>query len=102
MQCPPAGDRGSGALAMDVPEEPGAIFALLALAVFVVVSFLFLLGLVRVRLSEWQQTVAWVAFTALFFCLCSVLVHSNAASRAAIQGVREAPSLVEANPSGGH
>jgi H+/Cl- antiporter ClcA len=88
-----------GALAMDVPEEPGAVFALLA--VFVVVGFLFLLGLSRGRLSERQQTVVWVAFTALFFCVCSVLVHNNAKSPAA-HGVREAPSMVEANQAGAY
>ena len=79
---------------MDVPEQPGAMFALLE--VFVVVAFLFLLGLAKGRLSERQQTVTWVALTVLFFSLCSVLVR-NTAEAGAAQGVREAPSLVDAN-----
>lgn len=78
---------------MDVPEQPGAMFALLA--VFVVVGFLFLLGLAKGRLSERQQTVAWVVFTFLFFSVCSVLVRGNAQTAAA-QPVRDATSLVEA------
>ena len=84
---------------MDVPEQPGAMFALLT--VFVVVAFLFLLGLAKGRLSERQQTLAWVAFTVLFFSVCSVLVRSTAETGAA-EGVREVPSLVDANPVGGH
>jgi hypothetical protein len=78
---------------MDVPEEPGAMFALVA--VFVVVGFLFLLGLAKGRLSERQQTLVWVVLTVVFFSLCSVLVR-NAATQA-VQGQREAPSLVDAN-----
>ena len=83
---------------MDVPEQPGAMFALLA--VFVVVAFLFLLALAKGRLSERQQTVTWVVLTVLFFSLCSVLVRRTAATGAA-QVVREAPSLVDANPASG-
>ena len=79
---------------MDVPEQPGAMFALLA--IFVVVGFLFLLGLAKGRLSDRQQTIAWVAFTVLFFSLCSVLVRGNAQTTAA-HGVRETPSQVDAN-----
>ena len=82
---------------MDVPEQPGAIFALLA--VFVVVGFLFLLGLAKGRLSERQQTVAWVLFTVLFFSVCSVLVRGNAQTSSA-QPVRDATSLVEAERAG--
>jgi len=79
---------------MDVPEQPGAMFALLA--VFVVVGFLFLLGLAKGRLSNRQQTVAWVAFTVLFFSLCSVFVRGNAETTAT-QGVSMTPSLVDTN-----
>jgi len=82
---------------MDVPEQFGAMFALLA--VFVVVGFLFLLGLAKGRLSERQQTVAWVAFTVLFFSVCSVLVRGNAQAQTA-HGVRDARSLVEAQQAG--
>ena len=79
---------------MDVPEQPGAMFALLA--VFVVVAFLFLLGLAKGRLSDRQQTIAWVAFTVLFFSLCSVLVRGTAQTPA-VQSVRDGTSRVEAN-----
>ena len=60
---------------MDVPEQPGAMFALLA--VFVVVGFLFLLGLAKGRLSERQQTLVWVILTVFFFSVCSGFVRSN-------------------------
>ncbi len=60
------------------------MFALLA--VFVVVGFLFLLGLAKGRLSERQQTLIWVVLTVVFFSFCSVLVRSNAEA---------APSLVD-------
>ena len=79
---------------MDVPEQPGAMLALLA--VFVVVGFLFLLALAKGRLSEKQQTVAWVVFTVLFFSVCSVLVGGNAQTSSA-QPVRDA---VEVNQAG--
>jgi hypothetical protein len=82
---------------MDVPEQPGAMFALLA--VFVVVGFLFLLGIAKGRLSERQQTVAWVVFTVLFFSVCSVLVRGNAQTSPG-QGVRDANSRVEVNQAG--
>jgi hypothetical protein len=82
---------------MDVPEQPGAMFALLA--VFVVVGFLFLLGLAKGRLSERQQTVAWVVFTFLFFSVCSVLVRGKAQTPPA-QGVRDPNSRVEVNQAG--
>ena len=82
---------------MDVPEQPGAMFALLA--VFVVVGFLFLLGLAKGRLSERQQTVAWVLFTVLFFSVCSVLVRGSAQT-SSTQPVRDATSLVEAERAG--
>jgi hypothetical protein len=82
---------------MDVPEQPGAMFALLA--VFVVVGFLFLLGIAKGRLSERQQTVAWVLFTVLFFSVCSVLVRGNAQTPPA-QGVRDVNSRVEVNQAG--
>ncbi len=82
---------------MDVPEQPGAMVALLA--VFVVVGFLFLLGLAKGRLSERQQTAAWVLFTVLFFSLCSVLVRGNAATTPA-RAVTETPTLVDANRAG--
>ena len=79
---------------MDVPEQLGAMFALLA--VFVVVGFLFLLGIAKGRLSERQQTVAWVLFTVLFFSVCSMLVRGNAQAQTA-HGVKDPTSLVEAN-----
>lgn len=69
------------------------------LAVFVVVGFLFLLGLAKGRLSERQQTVAWVLFTVLFFSVCGMLVRGNAQSQTA-HGVKDATSLVEANRAG--
>ena len=80
VQFGSACSRGRDAFLMDVPEQPGAMFALLA--VFVVVGFLFLLGLAKGRLSNRQQTVAWVAAAVLFFSLCSVLVRGNAETTA--------------------
>jgi hypothetical protein len=82
---------------MDVPEQPGAMFALLA--VFVVIGFLFLLGLAKGRLSERQQTVAWVLFTVLFFSVCSMLVRGNAQAQTA-HGVKDATPLVDAKQAG--
>jgi len=79
---------------MDVPEEPGAMFALLA--VFVVVGFLFLLGIAKGRMSERQQTVAWVLFTVLFFSVCSLLVRGNAQTQTP-RAVNDATSLIDAN-----
>jgi hypothetical protein len=76
---------------MDIPEEPGAVFALLA--VFVVVGFLFLLGLGRGRSWGRRQAGLWVLLTVLFFLVCGGLVRSNVARRAA-QRLRLAPSLV--------
>lgn len=73
---------------MDVPEQPGAMFALLA--VFVVVGFLFLLGLAKGRLSERQQTLVWVALTVFFFSLCSVLVRSTAEAAPALVDAKQA------------
>ena len=84
---------------MDVPEEPGSLLALLA--VFVVVGFLFLLGIAKRRLSEPQQTVVWVAFTALFFVLCGVLVRSYPRIQDG-QSMRETPALIEASDAAGH
>ena len=51
------------------------------------------------RLSERQQTVAWVVLTVLFFVLCNVLVRTNGETRAAT-GVRETLSRVDANQAG--
>ena len=82
---------------MDVPEQPGAMFALLA--VFVVVGFLFLLSMCKGRLSERQQTVAWVAFTVFFFSVCSLMVRGNAHTRT-VHGVKDASSTVEARQAG--
>lgn len=73
---------------MDVPEQPGAMFALLA--VFVVVGFLFLLGLAKGRLSERQQTLVWVVLTVFFFSLCSVLVRSTAEAAPALVNAEQA------------
>ena len=69
---------------MDVPGQPGAMFALLA--VFIAVGFLFRLGLAKGRMSGRQQTLAGV-------------VRGNAQARA-VQGVREASSRVEVNQAG--
>jgi hypothetical protein len=80
--------RRTRAFDMDVPEEPGAAFALLA--VFVVVGFLFLLCLAKGVLSERQQTVGWFVLTVLFFSLCNALVRSNVRTRT--QHVKQAVS----------
>jgi uncharacterized membrane protein len=79
---------------MGFPEQPGAMFALLA--VFVFVGFLFLLVIAKGRLSERQETVAWVAFTVLFFSVCSVLVRGNAQAQTAHR-VNDPTSLVDGN-----
>ena len=89
MQSEPAGDRGCGALDMDVPEEPQAAVAVLA--VFAIIGFLFLLCLTKGCLSERQQTRVWVGFAVLFFSLCSVLVRGNAGSQAHQAGHGPAP-----------
>jgi len=69
------------------------MFALLA--VFVVVGFSFLVGLAKGRLSDHQQTIAWVAFTALFFSLCSVLVRGNAHRPRAIETRATAAAVLQ-------
>ena len=79
--------RSVAALDMDVPEDPAAVAALAAL---VVIGFVLLLCLVKGSLSERQQTGVWVAWTVLFFSVCSMLVRSSAESRA---HTGNAPSL---------
>ena len=64
------------------------MFALLA--VFVVVGFLFLLGLAKGRLSERQQTLVWVVLTVVFFSLCSALVRSTAEAAPALVDTKQA------------
>jgi hypothetical protein len=73
------GTVGSGRLDMTVSEEPAAVAAL---AAFAAIGFLLLLCLAKGSLSERQQTGVWVAWTVLFFSVCSVLVRSSTESRA--------------------
>jgi Na+-transporting methylmalonyl-CoA/oxaloacetate decarboxylase gamma subunit len=84
---------------MDVPGEPGAVFALLA--ILVIAGFMFLLSVAKGRWSDRRQTIAWVVFTALFFLICNAWVRSNAEIRAAPE-VKGKTSLVDANQVGVH
>jgi uncharacterized membrane protein YhaH (DUF805 family) len=77
---------------MDVPEEPWAAVA--ALAVFLVAGFLFLLCLAKGRLSERQQTGAWIVLTILFFSLGNVLIRSSSEFQS--HRVGHAPGVVDA------
>lgn len=56
---------------MDIPEEPAALVFLL-----VVLTFIFLIALVRGALSDKQQTAAWIIFGILFFSICHLLFRS--------------------------
>jgi hypothetical protein len=76
---------------MEIPEEPGAILV----SALVIVIFLFLRSLTIGRLPEYRQTAAWVVFTILFFCICSVFFRAGAEA-----GVVSERSLVETTQAG--